>query len=455
MADQVRNEQERAVERAPDPQAGTGQAEGVPAVNRHEAVVRDMARRAREAQRRLELTTTEERNAALEAIARALEDSTGAILAANREDVAAAEAAGLPRPMIARLRLDEGKLAGVIKGVRAVAALPDPLATEPEGWVRPNGLRIERVRVPLGVIGIIYESRPGVTVDAAVLCLKAGNAVLLKGGKEAARSNAALGEAMSAGLSAAGLPHDLVGVLPPDREAAVALMNARGLVDVLIPRGGAGLIRATVEQSKVPVIETGTGVCHVYVHEAADLAMAREIVLNAKCSNPAVCNAAETLLVDRSVAARFLAEVGPALVEAGVRLRACPEALAHLQAAGVGAPAVEPATEADWEAEYLDLLLAVKVVGGLDEALAHIARYGTMHSEAIVTQDAAAAERFLRTVDAAAVYHNASTRFTDGGEFGFGAEIGISTQKLHARGPMGLAELTTHKYVVRGTGQVR
>ena len=415
--------------------------------------VRNMARAARAAQRRLEQTSAEERNAALEAIARALEEQAGQIIAANRADLAAAEEAGLPAPMIARLRLDEGKLAGVIRGVRAVAELPDPLAVEPEGWIRPNGLRIQKVRVPLGVVGIIYESRPGVTVDAAALCLKAGNAVLLKGGKEAARSNAALGEAMAAGLRAVGLPVELAQVLPSTREAAQELMAAHGLVDVLIPRGGAGLIRATVEQSRVPVIETGTGVCHVYVHAAADLGMAREIVINAKCSNPAVCNAAETLLVDRAVAESFLADVGPALAARGVRLRACPESLAILEKAGVGA--VEPATEEDWAEEYLDLILAVKVVGGLEEALAHIARYGTAHSEAIVTADAVAADRFLRSVDAAAVYHNASTRFTDGGEFGFGAEIGISTQKLHARGPMGLAELTTYKYVVLGCGQVR
>lgn len=410
--------------------------------------VRAMAERARAAQRRLELATAEERSGALEAIAQALEAAAERIVAANREDLAAAEAAGLPGPMIARLRLDEGKLAGVIRGVRAVNALPDILGEELRAWVRPNGLRIQQVRVPLGVIGIIYESRPGVTIDAAVLCLKAGNAVLLKGGKEAARSNAALGEAMAEGLRRVGLPTEAAQVLPSSREAAAELMAATGLVDVLIPRGGAGLIRATLEQAKVPVIETGAGVCHTYVHAAADLAMALAVVLNAKCSNPAVCNALETLLVDEAVAEPFLTSAGSALADAGVQLRACARALPYL-------PGAEPATEEDWAAEYNDLILAVKVVDGLDEALAHIARYGTMHSEAIITADQAVAERFLRSVDAAAVYHNASTRFTDGGEFGFGAEIGISTQKLHARGPMGLEQLTSCKYVLRGEGQVR
>lgn len=410
--------------------------------------VRSMAERARRAQRRLELATAAERNEALEAIAQALEAASEQIVAANREDLTAAEAAGLPAPMIARLRLDEAKLAGVIRGVRAVASLPDILGEELKAWERPDGLRIQQLRVPLGVIGIIYESRPGVTVDAAVLCLKAGNAVLLKGGKEAARSNAALGEAMAEGLRKVGLPAELAQVLPSSREAAAELMAATGLVDVLIPRGGAGLIRATLEQSKVPVIETGAGVCHTYVHAAADLAMAQSVVLNAKCSNPAVCNALETLLVDAAVAEPFLTAAGPALAAAGVSLRACARALAYL-------PGAEPATEEDWSTEYNDLTLSVKVVDGLDEVLDHIARYGTMHSEAIITADEAAAERFLRSVDAAAVYHNASTRFTDGGEFGFGAEIGISTQKLHARGPMGLAQLTSYKYILRGDGQVR
>ncbi|MFZ5813811.1 MAG: glutamate-5-semialdehyde dehydrogenase [Bacillota bacterium] len=410
--------------------------------------VREMAGRARAAQRRLEMISAADRTGALEAIAAALEAHEARILAANEADVAAAREAGLPGPMIARLRLDAGKLAGVIKGVRAVAALPDLLGEELAAWELPNGLKIQRVRVPLGVIGIIYESRPGVTVDAAVLCLKAGNAVLLKGGKESARSNRALGEAMAAGLQQAGLPTDLVQVLPASREAAAELMAAYGLVDVLIPRGGAGLIQAVLEQSRVPVIETGTGVCHVYVHVAADLEMARAVVVNAKCSSPSVCNALETLLVDRSVAAAFLPVVGEALRGAGVRLRACEASLPYL-------PGAEPATEEDWAAEYLDLVLAVRVVDGPDEAMAHIARYGTKHSESIITADQAVAERFLREVDAAAVYHNASTRFTDGGEFGFGAEIGISTQKLHARGPMGLAELTSYKYLLRGSGQIR
>jgi glutamate-5-semialdehyde dehydrogenase len=379
-------------------------------------------------------------------IAEALDDRSAEILAANQADVAGA--AHLPPPMVARLRLDPRGLSATVAGVRAVAALPDVLGQVLAAWDRPNGLRIRRVRVPLGVVGIIYEARPGVTVEAAALCLKAGNAVILKGGSEAARTNAALGEAVAAGLRRAGLPPDLAAVLPSTREAGAELMAATGLVDVLIPRGGAGLIKAVVAESRVPVIETGTGVCHVYVHAGADLAMAGAIIINAKCQNPAVCNAAETMLVDRSVADSFLPRASEALRAAGVTLRGCPRTRAIL-------PWAEPATDDDWEAEYLDLTLAVQVVDGLDEALAHIARYGTKHSEAIITADGKAAARFLAEVDAAAVYHNASTRFTDGGEFGFGAEIGISTQKLHARGPMGLADLTSHKYIIEGNGQVR
>lgn len=410
--------------------------------------VQEMARLARAAQPALGNAPAAARDGALEFIACELELRTPEILAANAADVAAATAAGMPGPMVARLRLDQTKVVGIIAGVRAVKALPDLLGEELEARERPVGIRIRKVRVALGVIGMIYEARPNVTVDAAVLCLKTGNAVLLKGGKETGNSNQALGAALRAGLERAGLPVEAVQILPGTREAATALMTAVGLVDVLIPRGGAGLIRAVVEQSRVPVIETGAGVCHVYVHAAADLAMARSITLNAKCSNPAVCNAMETLLVDRAVAASFLPGVTAALRAAGVEARGCPETCAIT-------PEVTAATEADWATEYNDLILSVKVVGSLDEALAHIRRYGTMHSEAIVTADEAAADRFLQEVDAAAVYHNASTRFTDGGEFGFGAEIGISTQKLHARGPLGLAELTSYKYIVRGSGQVR
>ncbi len=410
--------------------------------------VQEMAVKARGAQRALEFASAGQRNEALLAIAAVIEERREEVLAANALDISAAAADGLPAPMIARLRLDGTKLAGVIQGVRSVAALPDILGEELAGWELPNGVQVRRIRVPMGVIGIIYESRPGVTVDAGVLCLKAGSAVLLKGGKEAAHSNAALGAAMAEGLARAGLSGDLVQILPANRAAATDLMNAHGLVDLLIPRGGAGLIKAVIEQSTVPVIETGTGVCHIYVHEAADLGMAQRVIVNAKCSNPAVCNAAETLLVDRAVAERFLPAAAAVLTEAGVQLRACEESRRYL-------PGAEPATEEDWATEYLDLTLAVKVVDGLDEALAHIARYGTKHSEAIITADEAAAARFFREVDAAAIYQNASTRFTDGGEFGFGAEIGISTQKLHARGPMGIAEITTYKYLLRGTGQIR
>ncbi|MGE5673423.1 MAG: glutamate-5-semialdehyde dehydrogenase [Mycobacterium leprae] len=409
-------------------------------------MIRELALRARQVQPAIGVAPAECRTRALTMVADTLAEQADSILEANAADLAAA--ALLPAPMIARLRLDRAKLNAIIQGVRDVAALPDILGEQLTAWRRPNGLAIAQVRVPLGVIGVIYESRPGVTVDAAALCLKTGNSVLLKGGKEAAHTNARFGEAIAAGLVRAGLPGELVQVLPSTRESAAELMQAAGLVDVLIPRGGAGLIRTVVQESKVPVIETGTGVCHVYVHGRADLAMARAVILNAKCSNPAVCNAAETLLVDRTVAAAFLPAAAEELRAAGVRLFGCPETRELV-------PWAEPATQADWEAEYLDLSLAVRVVGGLDEALAHIDHYGTRHSEAIITTDQQAADRFLAAVDAATVYHNASTRFTDGGEFGFGAEVGISTQKLHARGPMGLAALTSYKYLVRGDGQVR
>lgn len=405
-----------------------------------------LARQARIAQRGLAAATPAQRHAALHAIADQICAQAGPICAANAADLASA--AHLPGPMQARLRLDEPKLAAIAEGIRAVAALPEVLGERLAQWSPPSGIQIEQRRVPIGVIGIIYEARPNVTADAAALCLKTGNAVLLKGGKEAARSNEAIGAAIQAGLTSVGLPAEAVQILPATREAASALMGAVGLVDLLIPRGGAGLIQTVVRESRVPVIETGAGVCHVYVHQGADLAMAEQVLLNAKCSNPAVCNAAESLLVDRAVAAALLQRLAPRLQEAGVVVKACPEAMAHM-------PGAEPATETDWATEWNDLVLNVRVVHGLDQALAHIELYGTQHSEAIITADVGAAERFLAAVDAAAVYWNASTRFTDGGEFGFGAEIGISTQKLHARGPMGLTALTSYKYLVRGDGSIR
>ncbi len=412
------------------------------------AVALAQAGAARAAAPALAAAGTARRNAALHAIADALLAAQDEILAANALDLADAEHGGLPGPLRKRLEVTPAKLAMAAAGVRQVAALPDPLGEVIEAFTRPNGLRIEKVRVPIGVIGIIYESRPLVTVDAAVLCLKAGNAVLLKGGSETARSNAAVAAAVSRGLVDAGLPGEAVQCILGGREAARALMGAVGLVDLLIPRGGAGLIQTVVREARVPAIETGVGNCHVYVHAAADLSKAVAIAVNAKCSNPAVCNAAETLLIDAAVADRFLPVIGQALHEAGVSLRGDAAACALL-------PFAEPAGADDWATEYLDLIMAVRVVDGLDAALAHIRRWGTVHSEAIITEDAAAATRFLAEVDAAAVIHNASTRFTDGGEFGFGAEIGISTQKLHARGPMGLREICSYKYVVRGDGQVR
>ncbi len=411
--------------------------------------LRGMAARAREAGRALEAAAGGRRREAVEAMAEALGRRCEEILAANAADVAEAVGAGLSGPLVKRLRLDEGRVRAMAEGMRAVAALPDPLGEGTGRWVRPNGLVIEQVRVPLGVVGMIYESRPNVTADAAAICVKTANAVLLRGGKEAARSNAAIVEALREGLGAAGFPADAVQLVAEGgREAALAMMRLTGAIDVLIPRGGAGLIRTVMENARVPVIETGTGNCHVYVERTADLDMARRIVLNAKLSNPAVCNAAEKLLVDRELALAFLPDVLDRLAEAGVEVRGCPETRAVW-------PRARPATEEDWPTEYLDLVIGVRVVEDAAEAIAHINRYGTRHSEAIVTRDHLAAMRFLREVDAACVYVNASTRFTDGGEFGFGAEMGISTQRLHARGPMGLRELTSTKYLVLGDGQIR
>ncbi len=410
--------------------------------------IRRLAEDARKAAARLNLASTRQKNEALEAIARRLAAEREAIRAANQADLGVARAAGVPATVVNRLELTGRRFASMAQGLLDVAALPDPIGEVVEEWTRPNGLRIAKQRVPMGVIGLIYEARPNVTVDAAAICLKAGSAALLKGGKEAARSNEALVGVIQGALTEAGLPPTAVQAVPGGREGAAALMRAVGLVDCLIPRGGAGLIRSVVQDSRVPVIETGAGVCHVYVDAAADPDMATDIIVNAKTTGTATCNAAETLLVHRDVAARFLPGAAARLRDFGVELRGC-------EVTRRFAPWATPATEEDWAAEYLDLVLAVRVVDSLDEALAHIARYGTRHSEAIVTADAGAARRFQAEVDAAAVYWNASTRFTDGGEFGFGAEIGISTQKLHARGPMGLREITSHKYVITGDGQVR
>jgi len=407
-----------------------------------------MARRAREAAYVLGSLGTAARDRALSEISSALAEEGEAILSANREDVREAEREGRSSAFLRRLGLDEAKLRGIRESLRELSLLPDPLG-EAEGWRRPNGLFITRVRVPLGVVGMIYESRPNVTVDAAGIGIKTGNAVILRGGREALRSNRALVAAIRKGLERAGLPPDAVQLVEdPSREGALEMMRLTGYLDVLIPRGGEGLIRTVMENATVPVIETGTGNCHVYVDEGADEEMALRIVMNAKLSNPAVCNAAEKLLCHRALAPSFLPRALSLLEERGVEIRGCPETRAVF-------PRAHPASEEDWPREYLDLILGVKVVGGVEEAIAHINRYGTRHSEAIVTRSYERALRFARGVDAACVYINASTRFTDGGEFGFGAEIGISTQKLHARGPMGLRELTTWKYVVYGEGQVR
>ena len=404
---------------------------------------------AKSAARVLMCTDTETKNRALLAIADALVGAREEILAANREDVAAGENSGMTRAFLDRLSLSPERIDGMAEGMRQVAALPDPVGRVLSDTVRPNGLHLTKVAVPIGVIAVIYEARPNVTADSAALCLKSGNAVILRGGREAIHSNTAIVRAMRGALRGAGLPEDAVTLIEDtDRAVTQALMRLNGYVDLLIPRGGAGLIRAVVENATVPVIETGAGTCHIYVDRDADVPMAAEIVFNAKTSRPSVCNAAECLLVDRAIAAEALPVIAARRADKQVELRADAEACALL-------PNALPATDSDWGREYNDYIMAVHIVSGVDEAIDFIARYGTGHSECIVTDNPDTAERFLARVDAAAVYHNASTRFTDGGEFGLGAEIGISTQKLHARGPLGLEELTSMKYIVHGTGQVR
>ena len=412
--------------------------------------VRELGLLAKAAAPALAVSASPLRDGALLKMAETIEGSAAkAILAANAADLQDAEQNGIPPHMLDRLRLTPERLGGIADGIRQVAALPDPIGEVTGMTRRPNGLLIGKQRVPLGVVGVIFESRPNVTADISALCIKSGNAVVLRGGKEAIRSNLALAAAIREALAAAGLPADAVQMVDDtSRQSSADLMGLRGILDVLIPRGGKGLIQSVVENAKVPVIETGAGNCHVYVDSAADLDMAVEILFNAKCQRPSVCNAAETVLVARSVAAEFLPRAYARLAEKNVQWRGDAETCAIL-------PEAIPATEEDWYTEYNDYILACKIVSDAEEAIAHINKYNTGHSEAIVTRDHPTAMRFLAAVDAAAVYVNASTRFTDGGEFGLGAEIGISTQKLHARGPVGLDALTSTKYLIFGEGQVR
>jgi glutamate-5-semialdehyde dehydrogenase len=408
-----------------------------------------MGKAAKAASLRLNTLGTREKDRVLSAMAQALMDHMEEILTANALDMEAAGENGVPPVMLDRLRLDEGRVAAMAQGLRDVIALPDPTSETDYMVERPNGLNIGKRRVPLGVIGIIYEARPNVTADAIGLCVKSGNACILRGGKEAIHSNLAIAGIMDQAAQAAGYPNGGIQILSDtSREAAQEMMRMNGYIDVLIPRGGAGLIQSVVQNATVPVIETGVGVCHTFVDASADLQMAAEIAVNAKVSRPSVCNSMETLLVHRDVADSFLPLVFPMLEECNVELRCCAASLPYAQKGVAAIPE-------NYDTEYNDLILNVKIVDGLSEAVEHINAHGTRHSEAIVTRDYNNAQTFLAAVDAAAVYVNASTRFTDGGEFGLGAEIGISTQKLHARGPMGLKELTTYKYVIYGQGQIR
>jgi glutamate-5-semialdehyde dehydrogenase len=402
-----------------------------------------------EAARQLVRLSAARKNKILAAMADELENRQATILGANAADLEAGRAAGLNTALLDRLQLNPARIKGMAEGLRAITHLPDPVGRTLRRWTRPNGLKIRKISVPLGVIAIIFESRPNVTADATALCLKSSNAVILRGGKEALRSNLAIADALQAGGAKEGLPpHSVQMVATPDRDAVRELVQMEGRIDLVMPRGGESLIRAVVEQARVPVIKHYKGVCHVYVDKTAKLPMALSIVENAKCQRPGVCNAMETLLVHQSIAGSVLPQICERLIARGVEFRGD-------EASRKIVPGIKPADETDWSAEYLDLILAVKVVPSLEAAIEHINRYGSRHSDAIVTQSVSAWRRFSRDVDSATLYWNASTRFTDGGEFGFGAEIGISTDKLHARGPMGLEELTTYKYVVTGTGQVR
>ena len=409
-----------------------------------------MGRLAREAARELALASTEAKNRALEAMAQRLEARTQSILEANRHDIEAAQGKGRDAAFIDRLRLDEGRAGAMARGLREMAALPDPVGQVMASWTRPNGLEIARVRVPLGVIGIIYESRPNVTADAGGLCLKSGNAVILRSGSESFLTSLVITNALNEGLEQAGLPVAAIQLVPTVDREAVGLMlgGLGGAIDVIVPRGGKSLVERVQAEARVPVFAHLEGVCHVYVDAAADLDMAKKIVLNAKMRRTGVCGAAETLLVDRAAAPTHLTPLVQMLIDAGCEVRGDEETQRADRR-------VKPASEEDWSKEFLDAIIAVKVVDGVDAAIEHIARYGSQHTDAIVTEDQAAADRFLARVDSAIVLHNASTQFADGGEFGMGAEIGIATGRFHARGPVGLEQLTTFKYVVRGSGQTR
>jgi glutamate-5-semialdehyde dehydrogenase len=413
-------------------------------------LLEQIGQQAASSSRILAQATTAEKNAALLAIASRIEQSAQTILAANEADLGAGSKSGLSPAMLDRARLDAKRIQKIADSVREVVQLTDPVGEVLKQWSRPNRLKISKRRVPIGVIGIIYESRPNVTSDAAALCLKAGNAVILRGGSEAIRSNMALAEAISKGCSDAGLPEHSVQLVPSTERTAVTLMvQLDRYIHLIIPRGGRSLIEAVTSAARIPVIKHFDGICAAYVDRAANLRMAEQIVLNAKCQRPSVCNAIETMLVHEAIAQKFLPDCAKRLWEHGVELRGDPLIRQIL------GPRVLPATEEDWRTEYLDLILAIKTVPGLDEAVKHIETYGSHHSDVIITDDCAVAQKFLNQVDSAAVFWNASTRFNDGGEFGFGAEIGISTDRLHARGPMGLEELTSYKFVVEGTGQVR
>jgi glutamate-5-semialdehyde dehydrogenase len=412
-------------------------------------VIEEICQRAKAASYEMGKLSAEDKNLALCRMANALEANVERILAANKIDVEAARQRGLKASLLDRLSLDQKKITNMAKELREVSELADPVGTVLSTWTRPNGLIISQVRVPMGVVGVIYESRPNVTSDSAGICIKSGNAVILRGGSDALNSNIAIGDVLRDALLGTNVPVDAIQIVPsPERKVAEELMGMRKYIDVLVPRGGADLINTVVEKSRIPVIETGTGNCHVYVEEDADPAMATPIVINSKCQRPGVCNAAEKLLVHKNIAASYLPAVITELRKNGVEVRGDQETRRIV-------PDVKAATEEDWCTEYLDLIIAVKVVGNLDEAVAHINKYGTHHSESIVTADFGKAMQFIRGIDSAAVYWNASTRFTDGNQFGLGAEIGISTQKLHARGPMSVQHLTTTKYVILGDGQIR